>query len=177
MAYVWVRPQRGLLLVAALIPLHGLLEIAPEALQFPMWKEVLLLLTLAAAAFSPFRGREPRPALRWWWFAVAIATFGAFSALLTLGSSGAFAIKITFFYMILLPAILYLCPFNARDRDNLVTIMMSMGVFCAIVGIAQQAVGASALERLGYGYGQNIQFSGRILRSFSTFQNPFQFAF
>jgi O-Antigen ligase len=174
---VWVRPQRGVLLVAALVPLHGLLDIAPEAMRFPAWKEGLILLTLAAAAFAPSRGREPRPALRWWWFAVALAVFGTVSALATLGTSGIFAIKVTFFYMITLPLILYLCPFTARDRENLVTIMMSLGVFCAIVGIAQQVVGAGALSRLGYTYGQNLQLTNGMLRSFSTFQNPFQYAF
>ena len=93
LAYVWVRPQRGLLVLAALMPFHGLLEIAPAAMQFPVWKEILLVLTLAAAAFTPFRGNQPRPVLKWWWFVLALTVLGAVSALLTLGSSGIFAIR------------------------------------------------------------------------------------
>ncbi|MDO3650873.1 O-antigen ligase family protein [Nocardia mangyaensis] len=175
--WIWDRPQRGLLLVAALVPFNGLLEIAPAWLQVTGWKELLLVLTLAVAAFVPHRPSEPRPALAWWPVGVALCAFGVISAFVTAGTLGLFAIKITFFYFVVVPLILYLRPFTARDRDLLVTIMMVESVGIAAFGVAQQAIGGAGLARMGYEYNETIRFAGGLLRSFSTFNQPFPFAF
>ncbi|MFC4128048.1 O-antigen ligase family protein [Nocardia rhizosphaerae] len=175
----WIRfrPQRGVLLVAALVPFNGLLEIAPGWMQVNGWKEALLCLTLAVALFVPHRRSEPRPALPWWSFGVALCVFGVVSAFVTAGMLGLFAIKITFFYFLVVPLILYLRPFTARDRDLLVTIMMVESVGIALFGLAQQGIGGAGLARMGYEYNETIRFAGGVLRSFGTFNQPFPFAF
>jgi len=175
----WIRhrPQRGLLLVAALVPFNGLLLIAPGWMQVNGWKEALLLLTLAVAVVVPQRESEPRPVIPWWSFGAVLVVFGVVSAFVTAGSLGLFAIKITFFYFVVVPLILYLRPFNARDRDLLVTIMMMESIVIAVFGLAQQAIGAAGLAQMGYEYNETIRFSGGILRSFSTFNQPFPFGF
>lgn len=175
--WIWDRPQRGLLLVAALVPFNGLLAIAPGWLQVTGWKELLLILTLAVAAFVPHRSAEPRPTLPWWPIGVVLCVFGVVSALVTAGMLGLFAIKITFFYFVVVPLILYLRPFTARDRDLLVTIMMVESVAIAAYGVVQQGIGGAGLARMGYEYNETIRFAGGLLRSFSTFNQPFPFAF
>jgi hypothetical protein len=54
---------------------------------------------------------------------------------------------------------------------------MATGVITAVIGLAQQVVGASRLNSLGYEYNSTIRFAGGYLRSFSTFDQPFPFAF
>ncbi|GGK33509.1 O-antigen ligase family protein [Nocardia camponoti] len=175
--WIWDRPQRGVLLVAALVPFNGLLLIAPEWMRVDGWKEGLLLLTLAVAAFVPHRDNQPRPALPWWPIAAALLVFGVSSAFLTAGKLGLFGIKITFFYLLVVPLILYLRPFTSRDRDVLVTIMMIESVGIALFGLAQQAIGADGLAQMGYEHNVTIRFAGGLLRSFGTFNQPFPFAF
>jgi O-antigen ligase len=50
-------------------------------------------------------------------------------------------------------------------------------VITALVGIWQQIVGAPRLVALGYSYNTTIRFTGHFLRSFSTFNLPFDFGF
>ncbi|MGW5454516.1 O-antigen ligase family protein [Nocardia sp. NPDC003979] len=175
----WIRfrPQRGVLLVAALVPFNGLLEIAPGWMQVAGWKEALLCLTLAVALFVPHRQTEPRPTLPWVPFGAALCVFGVVSAFVTAGTLGLFAIKITFFYFVVIPLILYLRPFTPRDRDLLVTIMMVESVGIALFGLAQQVIGGAGLAKMGYEYNETIRFAGGLLRSFSTFNQPFPYAF
>ncbi|MFD4430668.1 O-antigen ligase family protein [Nocardia sp. NPDC058497] len=175
----WIRsrPQRGVLLVAALVPFNGLLEIAPGWMQVDGWKEALLGLTLLVAVFVPHRQADPRPVVPWWSFGAALCVFGVVSAFLTAGTLGLFAIKITFFYFIVVPLILYLRPFTARDRDLLVTIMMVESVGIALFGLAQQVIGGAGLAQMGYKYNETIRYAGGLLRSFSTFNQPFPYAF
>lgn len=173
-AVLYQRPQRGLLLIAALTPLHGLLAIIPGGESLSPWKEGVLLLTLAATFVSPHRSRLPHPAYPWWPAVAAWATMGVVSALLISGLAGITAVKITYFYLII-PVILWRAPFDARDRDHLVSILMGMGVLTAFVGVAQQAVGGERLAALGYRWDEHIRIAGGLLRSFSTFQTPFAF--
>lgn len=175
--WIWHRPQRGVLLVAALVPFNGLLLIAPEWMRVDGWKEAMLLLTLAVAAFVPHGRVDPRPALPWWSIGVVLCVFGVGSAFLTAGILGIFAIKITFFYFIVVPLILYLRPFTALDRDLLITIMMVESVGIAIFGLAQQAIGPAGLAEMGYTFNETIRFSGGLMRSFGSFNQPFPFAF
>jgi O-antigen ligase len=80
--------------------------------------------------------------------------------------------KITFCYLLAV-VVLWLAPFTATDRDRLVTIIMAVGTLNAVWGIAQQVIGADALVKLGYRYGQEIRSTGDMLRSFGTFNQPF----
>lgn len=170
------RPQRGLLALAALSPLNGLLALVPQ-LPLAGWKEGLLLLTVASAAATAVRRGGPAFRLSvwpWWPAAAALLVVGCVSALATEGSTGVVAIKITFFYL-LVPVALWLAPFDGRDRDALVGILMAQGVLTSVVGLAQQVVGAQGLVDLGYTYDDQVRTAGGLLRSFSTFNQPFPF--
>ncbi len=173
------RPQRGLILLAALTPFHGLLALVPGGAAVSYWKEGLLVLTLLATVVAPkgsLRGAAgPPPALPWLPAIVALAAFGSISALATAGLVGLLAIKITFFYLLIL-VVLWRAPFTAGDRDHLVSILMFVGVICALVGLWQQLVGPDYLVGLGYSYNEQVRTAGGFLRSFSTFNQPFPFA-
>ena len=100
---------------------------------------------------------------------------GVVSALAVFGLAGVVALKVTFFYLVIV-AILWWRPFDAVDRDRLVSILMGMGVLVSIVGIVQQFIGAETLVELGYSYGQEVRSTGGLFRTFSTFNQPFPFA-
>ncbi|BBZ27700.1 hypothetical protein MMAD_19950 [Mycolicibacterium madagascariense] len=177
MVSIYRRPQRGLLLLAALVPLHGVLAILPLPGFVTAWKEGLLLFVLICAWLR--RTRTPhwrRPSLHLpWWPAVALwVVVGSISAVATIGLLGFVAIKVTFFYLLII-AVLWLAPFDDRDRDDLVSVLMGMGALVSFVGIAQIIVGPAFLIRLGYEYGRQVRTSGGFLRTFSTFVNPFPF--
>lgn len=171
-ALLYRRPQNGLLLVAALTPLHGLLTILPGGPSLTGWKEGVLVLTLLATFVTPNRDRTMPPSMPWWPAAVAWVAIGTLSALLMSGPAAVTALKITYFYLII-PIILWRTPFDARDRDRLVTILMGTTAFGAVVGLAQQVLGADRLVALGYSYDEHIRTTGGILRSFGTFTGPF----
>nr|WP_306305347.1 O-antigen ligase family protein [Rhodococcus yunnanensis] len=159
------------------MPLNGLLFLLPVPGFVSGWKEGLVLLTLVCAWIRRSRRRSPAdpPLLMPWWPAAAVfVVFGCVSALATFGFVGVFAIKVTFFY-ILLVAVMWLAPFDAKDRDDLVSILMGMGVFTSVVGVVQLIAGPAALVSLGYEYGTQVRTSGGLLRTFSTFNLPFPF--
>jgi hypothetical protein len=54
---------------------------------------------------------------------------------------------------------------------------MATGAFCAAWGLVQQALGPEFLRDQGYRYNSTIRFSGSFMRSFSTFLQPFPYAF
>ncbi|MFC7446472.1 O-antigen ligase family protein [Rhodococcus daqingensis] len=177
---IYARPQRGLLFLAALTPLHGVLAIVPGGASLTIWKEALIALTLACAFLRRPRSADPRGARRIpvhmpWWPALAIlAVLGSVSALVSFGVLGLVAIKVTFFYLVVV-GVLWLAPFDARDRDHLVTVIMAMGAFAALAGLAQQVIGPAYLVELGYQYGQQVRAAGGFFRTFGTFNQPFAF--
>ena len=171
------RPQRGLLLLAALVPFDGLLVLVPGAEVLSPWKEATVLAVLVATLgraqvrtrATPgdrCRAGRGRP--------LGLLVLGAASAAVVGGAVGIWGLKIGYFYL-LVPLILWRCPFDARERDLLVSVLMSTGAVCAAVGVAQQLVGPEALHALGYPYNETIRFSGGFMRSFSTFPQPFAF--
>jgi hypothetical protein len=81
-----------------------------------------------------------------------------------------------FTFAVLAVALLF-APFDAKDRDRLVTILMLNATITAVVGVGQQLLGAEFLNRLGYEYNETIRFSSGFLRSFATFNQPFAFGF
>ncbi|GAA5141883.1 hypothetical protein GCM10023340_04380 [Nocardioides marinquilinus] len=172
------RPQRGLLLLAALAPFDGLLLIVPGGASLGSWKEGLVLLVLAATFVAPPEARRPADdgarLPGWAIAALALTALGAASAVVVGGIVGLWGFKVGFFYL-LLPVICWRCPLDAKERDRLVGILMAAGVVTAVVGLAQQVVGPERLNELGYTYNDVIRFSGSLLRSFSTFTQPFSF--
>lgn len=172
--WVWRRPQRGVLLLAAFTPLNGLLALVPIG-ALAGWKEGLLLLTAASAFLTGRRRSALNVYAPWWPPMAALLLVGIISALATFGLFGLVALKVTFFYLMIV-AILWWAPFDAVDRDHLVSILMGMAALTSVVGIAQQFVGAQALVELGYSYGQQVRSTGGLFRTFSTFNQPFPFA-
>lgn len=173
----WVieRPQRGLLLLAALLPFDGLLLIVPGGGVLAPWSDGAVLAILGASLVAPAAARRQGGRLPGWWPAVAAYVgFGAASAIAVGGTIGLWGFKVTYFAM-LLPLILWRCPFTARDRDVLVTILMTTGVVTSAYGLLQQVLGHERLAELGYEYNTAIRFSGDLLRSFSSFVQPFPF--
>ena len=170
------RPQRGLLLLAALLPFDGLLLIVPGGESLGPWKEALLVVTFLAALVSPASARVGGPDHLPVWVPAALAfvALGVVSAIGTGGLIAFWGFKISYFYAVV-PIILWRCPFRARDRDRLVSILMAAGVVTALVGLAQQVIGPVRLNEMGYEYNTVIRFSGSLLRSFSTFTQPFSF--
>lgn len=175
---IYRRPQRGLLLLAALTPLHGLLAILPLPGVATAWKEGLLILTAICAWMRRSRGpgwNRPAPLHAPWWPAAALwLAFGSLSAVVSFGLLGFVAIKVTFFFVAVV-AVMWFAPFDARDRDTFVSILMGMAVLASFVGIAQLIVGPGTLVSLGYEYGREVRTSGGLLRTFSTFVQPFPF--
>lgn len=177
------RPQRTLLVLAALLPFDGLLLIVPHPGFVEGWKEGLVLGAVAVALLTGRRrGPADAPLPAWVSPLAALVALGVASALAGLaglggGADGALVgLKVTFFFL-LVPFVLWRCPFTATDRDRLVTILMGTAVIVSLVGIGQRVVGDEALVRLGYEYNTTIRFAGDQLRAVSTFNQPFPFAF
>ncbi|MGH9154378.1 MAG: O-antigen ligase family protein, partial [Acidimicrobiales bacterium] len=172
------RPQRGLLVLAALVPFDGLLLIIGHPGPAEGWKEALVLLTLGATVVAPASARAVPGGRRPVWAPATAALVGlAVLSSLTAGLvQGAVGLKVGFFY-VLLGVAAWRCPLDARERDRLVTILMGVGLVTALVGLAQQVVGPARLFELGYEYNETIRYAGGQLRSFSTFNQPFPFAF
>ncbi len=171
-----LRPQSLLLLLAALVPYDGLLLLVPALGGLGPWKEALVLATLASAFQQ--RDRRVQDELPMWFApAIGLLALALLSGLLNPGLQSIAGLKIGFFYLITVPAVLWLAPFEPRDRDRLVTILMTNAVIVSIVGIGQQFLGHEALDQLGYEYDSAIRFTQGWMRSFSTFNQPFPFAF
>lgn len=174
------RPQRGVLVLAALAPFHGLLLIIPHPPLLDGWKEALVLATLGCAVLARLTGlprapAAPRPSWPPWAPALlGLVLVGLASAAWVGGTQAVLGLKINFFYVLLLAALLR-SPLTARDRDRLVSILMVTGVVTGVVGIAQQVAGQEALAAIGYEYNTAIRTAGGLLRSFSTFNQPFPF--
>lgn len=175
-AGLWIaqRPQRGILLLVATVPYWGLDAILPIPSG---WKEAIALYTLLWTLFSiAFKPRPRYPMPRVVQPFVGYLVVALLSALLIRGAQAEIGLKIGFFW-VLMAVMVWLRPLDARERDHVVTIMMVNAVITALVGLAQQAVGASRLVSLGYEYNTTVRFTGHFLRSFSTFRLPFDFGF
>jgi putative inorganic carbon (hco3(-)) transporter len=173
------RPQRGLLLLAALVPFDGLLLLMdPVPPLVAGWKEGVVLITLAATFVAPAGARAPgrRPLPAWWPAVAALFGVSLASGVAVGGLQAAWGLKIAFFFLLVAVAA-WRCPLDARERDRLVTILLVAGVLTAVYGIVQQAMGHDALHHLGYEYNTAIRFTGGFVRSFSSFDNPFGFAY
>jgi len=175
---VVTRPQRLVLALVALVPYHGLLQIIPHTTAVRAWKEALIVAALVATFIAPATARGPRGRRIPQW-SIPLASFiivGVASAAAQHNITALYGLKV-YFLAVALPLVLWRCPFDAAERNRFVTILMVNGVIAALVGIAQQLIGADRLHALGYEYNSVIRFTGDFLRSFSTFDQPFAFAY
>ena len=171
---VWNRPQHGLLLLVTLLPFDGLLLIAPLPDRAAGWKEALLGVTVIAA-LQPRWGRwAPLPG--WVVPLAGLATLALVSAAFSPPLQALVGLKVTFFGM-LTAVVVWRCPLTRQDRERMLAILAVTGVVVALVGLGQQLLGPERLNDLGYAYNSTIRFTGDRLRSFSTFNQPFPFAF
>ncbi len=173
------RPQRGLLVLAALAPFDGLLLLVPRLPPLAAgWKEALVLATLGATCVAPASARasSARPFPGWAPAVAGMLVLGFTSALVVGGLQAAWGLKIAFFF-VLVAVIVWRCPLNGSERDALVTILIVAGFVTAIYGLVQQGMGPSELNALGYEYDSTIRTTRGLLRSFSSFDNPFGFAY
>lgn len=173
------RPQRGLLLLAALVPFDGLLLLVPRLPPVVAgWKEALVLVTLAATFVAPATARAASGRrLPGWAPAVAgMLGLGLVSAVAVGGLQAAWGLKIAFFF-VLVAVVVWRCPLDGREQDTLVTILMATGFVTAVYGLVQQHLGPGGLNALGYEYNSTIRTTRGLLRSFSTFDNPFAFGY
>lgn len=175
---ILTRPQRGILLLVALLPFFGLLVLtrAPDFVW--AWKEVLVavVLGLTLVARPENRGDVDRSRPRWFPALLAFMVLAGVSALTVPGFQVIFGLKAYFFWTLAALAI-WRCPLDESERDTLVTILMVMAFVTAVYGIVQQIVGSWTLVSWGYKWGMQVRTTGPYLRSFSTFAQPFPFAY
>jgi hypothetical protein len=174
---VWIalRPQRGILLMVALVPFDGLRLPLGIGGTVASWKEGLALFTATCALiFGKRIVNRARPDWFWWLVALvvtAVVWFGIHQS-----KSALWGLKLDFIYLTVAFAA-WRCPLNAKDRDRFVSILMGVGLITAAYGIAQQVIGHKRLNELGYAYNTLLRFNGGFLRSISTFDLPFSFGF
>lgn len=171
-----LRPQTVLLVLLALAPYDGPLLLVPQFGFLDGWKVALVALSLGLALLE----RPARPAApatpRWFMPMVLLLAVSLVSVLMHPTWQSVVGFRISYVYL-LVPLVLWWSPFDATDRDRFVTTLMVNGIITSVVGIAQQVIGADALHDMGYAYNEVIRTSGGFLRSFSTFNQPFPFAF
>lgn len=173
------RPQLGVLAFAALIPFNGMLIVAGTPSWFGGWKEFVVGAVFVISLFARPEVRAPAGRGRPTWVPALLGFIivGFISAGMVGGTQALVGLKIDF-YNVLLAIAIWRCPLNERERDSLVTIFMVVAFVTAVYGIAQQSIGQATLHSWGYPYDETIRFtSGFRLRSFSTFNQPFPFAF
>jgi O-antigen ligase len=176
--YTYKRPQRGVLIFAAVLPFDGMIKaLGPPAAD--AWKQVFIVALLALTFVCPDEARGPRGRRLPGWVPafVALLVFGLLSALTVDATTAGVGLRIAYFSVLLAVAI-WRCPLDRLERDRLVTVFMVMAVVTSLVGLWQQTVSHEYLVSLGYEYEENIRFTvGMTLRSFSTFNLPFSFGF
>jgi hypothetical protein len=173
------RPQRGLLVLGAVVPFDGLLLLVPRLPPLAAgWKEALVLATLGATFVAPASARAAarRPLPGWAPAVAGMLALGLVSALAVGGPQAAWGLKIAFFF-VLVAVVVWRCPLSRGERDALVTILFVTGFVTAVYGLVQQVLGPGGLAALGYEYNSTIRTTRGLLRSFSSFDNPFAFGF
>lgn len=173
------RPQRGVIALVVLVPFDGLRLISHLPSSVSSWKEALVFATLGATFLAPEDARalgDRRRFPPWAPAAIGLIVLGVASGVAVGGQQALTGFRIDYFYLLLGLAV-WRCPLSATERDRLVSVLMATGVLTALLGIAQQAIGESRLNALGYQYNTTIITAGSHLRSFSTFSSNFEFAY
>ena len=172
------RPQRGVLVLAALLPFDGMLHQLGPAWTAP-WKQVFILAMFVATFFCPPEARaQVRRRVPGWVLAFcALLALGLVSAFFKDHNTALVGLRLSYFSAFITLTV-WRCPFTRRDRDHLVSVFLALSIITSVIGMWQQVVGHAYLHSLGYGYTENIRFtSGFTMRSFSTFNLPFPFGF
>lgn len=170
----------SLVIVAvAVLPFDGLRLILPLPGQLDFARHLLVLAIVASAIFGgrELRQRAPRGLMP--------PTIVATAALAGLGvlwfalepSQGAVVGFLAGYLPVLVAPAVWWCPPSQRQIDRLVTVFMTVVLITASVGLLQQLLGPERLNQLGYAWNDDLRFSGGLLRSISTFNQPFPFAF
>lgn len=173
------RPQRGVLLLVALVPFDGLRLISHLPSSASAWKEVLVFGILAATFVAPAEARAKKERRRlpgWTPAVIGLLVIGVVSAAVVGTNQAVIGFRIDYFYVLLAVAV-WRCPLSEKERDKVITTLMVTGVITSLVGIVQQVLGAARLNALGYPYNTVIITAAGHLRSFSTFATNFNFAF
>jgi hypothetical protein len=176
-AAVWIalRPQRGLLLLVTLVPFDGVrLPLGIEG-SLASWKEALAIYTAGVALLSSQHVRR-RAKPDWFWWLAGFVALALVWAAIHQSKAAIWGLKLDFVYLTLTYAA-WRCPFDRRDRDRFISILMTIGVLTALYGIAQEIIGHQRLNELGYAYNSVLRFNGGYLRAISTFALPFSFGF
>ncbi len=172
------RPQRGVVIFSALLPFDGILHDLGPAWVIP-WKQIFILALLIATFFCPAsaRAQTRRRAPNWLLAFLVLVGLGLFSSLSQDRNTALVGLRLSYFSG-LLGLTIWRCPFDRRDRDQIVSVFLALSIITSLVGLWQQTVSHEYLHSLGYAYNATIRFTtGFTLRSFSTFNLPFPFAF
>lgn len=175
---VALRPQRGILIFCAALPFDGIIKEFAPGFTNP-WKQVLtlglLLLTFVCPAEARAQVRRRFPA--WVKVFVALVALGVLSAARVDSTTAVVGLRLAYFSA-LIGLTIWRCPLDRRDRDTFISIFVLMAGVTSAIGLWQQIVGHEYLHEMGYAYNDTIRFTeGFTLRSFSTFNLPFPFAF
>jgi O-antigen ligase len=166
------------LIFAALLPFDGILHDLGPAWVIP-WKQIFILVLLLSTFFCPASARTQfrRQAPSWLLAFAALVALGVFSSLSQDRNTALVGLRLSFFSS-LLGLTIWRCPFDRRERDHLVSVFLALSIITSLVGLWQQSVSHEYLHSLGYAYNDTIRFTvGMTVRSFSTFNLPFPFAF
>jgi len=172
------RPQRGIVLFALVLPFDGLIKVFGPGWADP-WKQVLIAVLLVLTFTCPPEARAPRGRkVPGWMPAFAgLLVLGLISAVFVDRTTALTGLRISYFSVLIL-VVIWRCPLDRRDRDQLISVLLGLAIVTSLVGLWQQVVGHAYLADLGYQYDENIRFTvGLTLRSFSTFNLPFSFGF
>ncbi len=172
------RPQRGVLILAALLPFDGMLHQLGPSWTAP-WKQVFILAMFLATFFCPPEARaQVRRKIPGWVLAFCVLfALGLVSAVFKDRNTALVGLRLSYFSAFITLTV-WRCPFTRRDRDHLVSVFLALSIITSVIGLWQQVVGHAYLHTLGWDYGENIRFtSGFTMRSFSTFNLPFAFGF
>jgi hypothetical protein len=175
---VYQRPQRGVIIFAALLPFDGALKVLGPSWTSP-WKQVFIIAILGLTFLCPpeARAQQHRKFPKWAPALMVLIAMGFVSAFFVDINTALTGLRLSYFSVLLALAV-WRCPLDRRERDHIVTVFMVLGAITSAVGIWQQLVGHAYLHDLGYAYDDNIRFTtGFTLRSFSTFNLPFSFGF
>jgi O-antigen ligase len=175
---VYQRPQRGVLILAVILPFDGVIQALGPA-WVGGWKQAFIGLLFALSFLCPPEAKSPgnRRLPGWVWAFGGLLALGVLSATTVDQTTALIGLRISYFSAFLGIAI-WRCPLDRHERDQLVSIFMFMAIFTSLVGMWQQVVGHAYLASLGYLYDDQIRFTvGLTLRSFSTFDLPFSFGF
>ena len=173
------RPQMGVLFLAALAPFDGLLLIAPLPGFATYWTEALVLAIVGTSFVQPPSTENRSEVLRiptWAVLAGGMIALALVWVVISPTSQSLTGFRISFFFLAV-PLALWRHPLDRGERDRFVTVLMVTGTVVSVVGLLQQLLGEERLNAMGYEYNEVIRTTQGFLRSFSTFNQPFPFAF